>query len=527
MTDIINILNDRIDLRVNLFRYGWLWMQERLDNRFINGYPFYEEWREVRVGRYYVYLHKNARFTAYDSPLDDSTLVLLGHAYNPFTMDSDEHTILKDIAAKSGDESNYIDKINELTGVFIFIRVKDDEIMLISDPASMLPAFYGTFENKIVISSHSQLIADIYNLHLSDIAKELIRYKWYPRLPGAYLPADLSPFSELKRVVANHVYYFDNNNMTHKRIYPIAESQNSDTSYEDTIKYAAQIMKNNLALIATKWDHPYISLTGGIDSNTTFAAANGLYNRIHSFSYISAGKEEPDAKAAEIIASTFNSQFTLIRIPERNDEIHDYLIKAEIINHNNAYSNPINEAEMRKRIVMSEQDYISCEIKSWVSETFRAPLFHRYRRKSMPPLSAKLFRNLYKIFVSNRSLAHKVDKIFQNFINDFEYDIIPEQFNPSDMFFHECEWGSWGGICISDMKLGFDITIPYNNRKLIDSLLRLPLEVRLNDRHHLDIKKLLNEELFNMNIHVANVNETKTRGRLLNLIFTANMISPV
>lgn len=76
------------------------------------------------------------------------------------------------------------------------------------------------------------------------------------------------------------------------------------------------------------------------------------------------------------------------------------------------------------------------------------------------------------------------------------------------------------------MKLGFDITIPYNNRKLINSLLRLPLEVRLNDYHHLDIKKLLNEELFNMNIHVENVNETKTRGRLLNLIFTANMISP-
>lgn len=526
MNDLINILDKRIDLRVYLFRYGWLLLQERLDDRFMYGYPFYKEWREVRVGEYYVYLHKDARFTAYDSTTDNSTLVLLGHAYNPFTMDSDEHTILKDIAITGRNESKFIDKINELTGVFIFMRIKDDEIMLISDPASMLPAFYGRFDNKIVISSHSQLIADIFNLKHSKIAQELIRYKWYPRLPGAYLPGDLSPFDELKRVVANQVYTMVKANITHHRFYPLLKDVDSALTYDETIKLSSRIMANNLALIAKKWDRPYISLTGGIDSNTTFAAANGLYKKIHTFSYISAPKEEPDAMAAKKIASKFGSDFTLVRIPENSDGIDDYDTKSKIINHNNAYSNPINDAELRKRIVMGEQNYISCEIKSWVSETFRAPMFHRYRRKKMPTVSAKLFRNLYKIFLTNRLLAHKVDLIFDDFIQNFEYDKIPVQFDASDMFFHECEWGSWGGLCISDMKLGFDITIPYNNRKLINSLLRLPLEVRLNDYHHLDIKKLLNEELFNMNIHVENVNETKTRGRLLNLIFTANMISP-
>lgn len=524
MTELEKIFDYRKDLRILLFRRGWLWMQERLNDEFVTSYPFYNEWREVKIGSNYIYLHSEAKITTLSE--NDCTYILLGHAYNPFTMQYDELAILEDIAAASlGDNEKLIDKINELTGVFLFAILKGDDIMMVSDPAAMLPVFYGRINNKIVISSHAQLIADIFNLKRSAIAEELNGYKWYPRLPGAFLPADLSPFSELKRVVADHVYFIDNDNMRHKRFYPL-EKDIKSIPYDDIINEASKIMAANLALIAKKWRDPYISLTGGIDSNTTFAAANNLYDKIHAFSYISASKEEPDASAAREIASTFNCQFKLFNVPDNSEAISDYEIKSEIINHNNAYSNPINDAELRKRISLGEQTGISIEIKSWVSETFRAPMFHRYRRNKMPNLSAKLFRNLYKIFLTNRVLAHRVDAIFKDFIRDFEFGSIPGKFDPSDMFFHECEWGGWGGVCISDMKYCFDITIPYNNRKLIDLLLQLPLEVRMSDRHHLDMKRILNKKLYDMNIHVENVKETKTRNKLLNLIFSANMLSP-
>ena len=40
----------------------------------------------------------------------------------------------------------------------------------------------------------------------------------------------------------------------------------------------------------------------------------------------------------------------------------------------------------------------------------------------MPKLSPKLYRNLYKIFILNRPLAHKIDKIFAKYIKEFEYE---------------------------------------------------------------------------------------------------------
>ena len=144
----------------------------------------------------------------------------------------------------------------------------------------------------------------------------------------------------------------------------------------------------------------------------------------------------------------------------------------------------------------------------------------------MPTLSAKLFRNLYKIFITNRSLAHKIDKVFEAYIEKYDYRKISQDYLPADLHYNEVTWGSWGGPNISDMKLYTDITFLYNNRIFLDLLLRVPLEKRISDEHHLDMKKYLNKELYDMGIRVVNMKETATRAHLLNIIFTLNMHLP-
>jgi len=79
---------------------------------------------------------------------------------------------------------------------------------------------------------------------------------------------------------------------------------------------------------------------------------------------------------------------------------------------------------------------------------------------------------------------------------------------------------------ISEMKYCFDITFPYNNRAFLELLFAVPLEKRISDQHHLDMKKYLNRELSEMNIRVVNKEETKFRARMLNLIFSINRFLP-
>lgn len=515
-------LDKRPELQKFLFIRGFLVSDKKIEN--INDFPFYGNWNEKQKDGCYFYTHNKT--AVHFASNDKVTLFLLGHCYDPFLMEIDEEKILADILNDYGTDK-YYDRISEITGVYVTGAIENGQIKFSVDPSGMQSACYGVIDGNFYLSSHPQLIGDICNLKMDDFVKELINYKWYGRVMGPYLPADMTPFANVKRIVPSIEYLYQNKNISHKRFWPLKAFEFAEgAEYEKVIKQAGDILKKNMELISKKWEHPWISLTGGIDSNTTFAAANGMYDKFETFSYLSAPKEVPDVEAAKIISNAFNVKQHIYNIPESSDEIADYDLKVEILRHNNGYVAESKDNETRKRFYLEENCGCDVEVKSWVSETIRAYWYKHYGRKKMPKLSPKLYRNLYKIFILNRPLAHKIDKIFAKYIKEFEYEKIPTCYPTADMHYNEVTWGSWGGMNISEMKYCFDITFAYNNRKFLDLMFRVPLEKRISDEHHLDLKNYLNHELYNMNIRVINMKETATRARLLNIIFTINQFLP-
>ncbi len=520
---IKRILEENKDLRDFLFIRGFLVSNKNDLN--LQDFPFYGAWDSKEICNTFFYIHQKTGFHFYEK--DNKACFILGHAYNPFTMEIDEDRILERIFSYIGKEEFY-SFLDELTGVFVFGVIENDKITYIVDPSGMQSACYCVDGNDFYISSHPQLIADVCGYKMDDFVKDLINYKWYPRVMGPYLPADMTPFSKVKRIVPNISYLYENGSVSHKRFYPLKDllECKDEDEYNAVIKEAADILKNNMELVVKKWDNAWLSLTGGIDSNTTFASANGNYDKIKTFSYCSAEKETIDCDAAKIISEKFNVDWKLYNIPNDNSKIDRFEEKSAIIRHNNGYIGLEKDNELRKRMVLQEECLCDVEIKSWVSETIRAYWYKHYGRKKMPKLSAKLYRNLYKIFIFDRKLAKKIDKIFASYIKEFEYEKIPSQYPSADMHYNEVTWGSWGGLNISEMKYCFDITFIYNNRRFLDLLFKVPLEKRISDQHHLDMKRYLNKELYDMNIRVVNMKETKFRAFALNVIFTLNSWLP-
>lgn len=350
------------------------------------------------------------------------------------------------MAEAAGNAEEFQNCIDELTGVFVLGWIEENKIAFLMEPLGMQSAYYGKVEDNFVITSHTQLIGDLYGLEMTKFVKELIAYKWYPRVMDCYLPADLTPYREIKRVVPNIFYRWNmgDRKLSYRRFYPLRDLKECSTpdEYDTTIREAADILRSASELVLKKWKYPAISLIGGIDSNTTFAAANGYYAEFETFSYMSAPKEGIDVEAAKKIAERFGTWHNIYFIPNDNSDIRDFDIKAAILRHNSGYIAMRKENELRKRIYLEENCPNDVEIKSWVSETIRAYWYKHYGRKSMPKLSPKLFRNLYKIFIGNRKLAHKIDRIFEEYIKDFEYTKIPAQYPPADMYYNEVTWGS-------------------------------------------------------------------------------------
>lgn len=521
--DFAGMLDRHPELKKDVFIRGFLITDENIED--LDRFPFYGNWRKERHGGYFFMAHEKTGMHIH-TDASGNVFFLMGHAYDPFTMEHEEQAILKRLAAASGTDA-YLERVSDLTGVFVLGSVVDGTLNYLVDPSGMQSAAWGKVDEHFYLTSHPQLVGDLRGLEMADIVKELVNYKWYGRILGPYLPGDLTPFAQLKRVVPN-IYYHYSGEISHERYWPLKDFTPAvePDSYDQVIRRAADILKNNMQLIARKWEHPWISLTGGIDSNTTFAAANGLYEKFESFSYISAEKEVPDAAAAKRIAGHFAVPHHEYQIPDTNEDMPLFEEKRELFLHNNGYVAKLYDNEARKKFFLRENTACDVEVKSWVSETIRGYWYKYYRRKTMPKLSAKLFRNLYKIFIFNRKLAHKIDRIFEEYIEKYEYRKIPSGYPIADMHYSEVSWGSWGGLNISEMKYCFDITFIYNNRRFLDLLFRVPLEKRITDQHHLDMKKYLNPELYDLGIRVVNLHETKFRAFALNVIFTINSILP-
>ncbi len=519
------ILDNKPNLQKHLFEKGFLITNDSLKND-LSIYPFYNNWNCRQVDGYFFYTYKTVN--AFFQKVNSRTFFLIGHAYNPYTMEIDENEILKVIGASYGTE-NYFERINELTGVFIIGSVSGQEIDFTLDASGMQYGCYGTINGKEYVSSHMRLIGDICHLETDSYVRRLVGYKFYNFMLGNYLPGDITCFRELKRIIPNTYVYFCENSYSIKRFYPCNSIKmcESEDEYSSVIEEACRVLKNTMELICKKWKNPAISLTGGIDSNTTFAAANGLYNNYKAFSYVSMYREAVDAEKAIIISEEFNVKHDIYTIPSSNEEIPDFEVYKKIFEYNDGNIGGYKDSDIRKKVTLIKSNVCDVEVKSWISETIRAYAYKYFgRKKFKKDLKPRDYSSLYKIFFANRKLLIQTDKHFEKYIKNTQIKENLRNYDETDFFVWEMMHGGKCGLDIGVMKSCFDITIPYNNRKLLDLLLRVPLNKRISDQHHLDMKKLMNKQLYDMNIRVVNLNETQMRKRFINLYYIINTHIP-
>ncbi len=513
-----DILENRVDLREKLFYMGFYATTQQ--NDFLREYPFYNLWRVFKVSDLNVYVHPKQFF--YKLETDEIDICLIGHAYDPINNISDEEKILKNLISS---KEYFFNKICVLTGIYTIIwKYKNSDWNVLNDACGIQTTFYSNFNNHIHISSHDNLLGDIFDLNRDEYIERLVDYKFFGLL-GAALPGDLSQFKEVKRVVPNHYVKFDNK-LTVMR-YHIPEVKNF--SYEEIVKFSSEILHNNLMLITQKWKNPAISMTGGCDSKTTLACANGLYENFDYFSYVSSESEALDADAANTICKNIlnNKEHKIYHISENDSDFIDIELHREILFHNQGGLRKNNKNDVRKRCFFSNINDFDVEVKSWVSEVGRAYYSKRFNNRTKFPSepTGRLFTTLYKFFFHNRKLVKETDKVFKEYLKKYfvKSSTIPWQ----EQFFWEYRVPSWNGLVITgEHRYSFDITIPYNNCYLLELLLSVPLKDRISDKLYADIRAYMNDSVDKLGISIQNLKHTKNRARLENIYFSIHSKLP-
>lgn len=507
---MINLLNNKTSLRTKLFCRGFLFTDKLLDS---NGYPFYNLWNYETINqsekKYFLYIHPDLNYII--KKINDRFVILIGHAYNPFDNVYKEQEIVDKLLDFINDENEFFSNINKLTGVFTIIYSDGKDLRLLNDATGMQITFYGKYKENLYISTHSKLIGDICDLEIDDYIKRLVNYRFYS-LFGNQLPGDLSPYSNFKRLVPNHYIVFSKQRVDIVRFYPMNKIKILN-EYEELIYRIENILKTSLKLISKKWRKPAISMTGGCDSKTTFACANGIYDKFSYFSYVSSKEEEIDAIAAHDICSFFNLSHKIHRISDNNSDFCDFQDVKNILEYNSGCIGTNNENDIRKRIYFDQIDEFDVEVKSWVSEIGRAYYSKRFLKNKFPKKpNPKFCRCLYKVFINDRKLIKETDKIFDDYIKKYKLENFCDEW--WELFFWEFRMSSWNGLVITgEHRYSFDITIPYNNRILLNYFLSIPSELRQKDLVHKKIRELANNEVNKIQVDIVNKRHTKNRAR--------------
>lgn len=493
--------------RTKLFEKGFIASDSDID---CLNYPFFGLWNRFRVGTCNILVHPNQKCFIYDNR------ILIGHAYNPFTMDFDEKQILKNLTAES---------LDQLTGVFTVIIVDEDRLRILGDATCMQSTFYGIVDDHYYISTHANLIAEILNLSMDSYIQELISYRFF-KFFGIQLPGNLSAYREIERLIPNHFVEIHKKNATvHRFCYPHTYPLDD----RSIIQKSAELLHNSLELIAKKWKHPAISLTGGCDSKTTLSCANGLYDKFLYFSYISSDEEKVDALAARRICKELGLKHIIYEIPRADDDIDDIETVRAVLDHNCGDLSPNNENDVRKRAWLSQNCSIDVEVKSWASEIGRAYYSKRFagRKNFGDKPTPRKCSTLYKVFFTNRTLLRRTDSVFADYLkNYFQLDKtapLPWQ----EQFFWEFRMSAWNALSIThEQRYCFDITIPYNNRILLEILLSAPIEERITDKIYSGIREMSDSRIDETNVSVTNASHTKTRAMLEDMYYIVNNFIP-
>ena len=509
--EIMTILDENIEYKELLFPKGFV-LTNNLD---INAseYPFYNGWNILDIFGYRLIHHPKQKI--YSLTIENRSIVLVGHAYNPVLNEIEEDILIKNaLEYHISSEEKFTEYFNMWTGIFALFVFDSSKVRIYGDAAGMYTVFYGTHDDKFYCSSHTNLIGDICNLQFDSYVKKLIDYKFYP-LFGKTLPGDITPYNEFKRLIPNHYALYENSEFKKVRFFPTVNDELLDLSYEEIVEKSSRILSSSMQIIPQKWERVAISLTGGCDSKTTLSCANGQYDKYKYFSYCSSDSEDVDAVAASKICRILGLEHKTYHISRNDCDYENIPQLTKIMEYNSGCIGKNNSNDIRKRAFFIDSDDFEVEVKSWVSEVARAYYYKRFNKRKFPKkLTPQYATNLYKVFITDRKLIRETDEVFSEFLKtyytDDDFKIIPWY----DLFFWEFRMSSWNGLVITgEHQISYDITIPYNNRYLLQLMLSAPLQYRIEDKLHKDIMKLKNEKIANCDISVVNVKHTKNRAR--------------
>lgn len=476
--EIAEILERLPQYRECLFACGYLFADKA--NIDTAAYPFYGMWQQHDIRGKCFLVHPSEKLYRLDTP--ERTFVLIGHAYNPFNSKHEEQSLLEDCNVTPFTPEAMFRAVNEWTGIFAMYVLQEESMLFFSDATSMKSCNYCSKNDQLYISSHAQLLADLLGLSMTKYAAKIRDTKVY-NTGMRWMPGTTTAYEGVSRLCPNMFAEAKNGIVSIERFYPVCahEELTSTQQQEQMADKIGQALQNGMKLCLKKWQRAAISLTGGMDSGAAFASTKSFSDQFRIFSFDCKGSEVRDSNAASEICKTEGLEHRQYHIPADSAEIPDFEDLKKIINHNTSYIKNLAEEEIRKIAYLRELHDFDVEIKSDIAEIGRAFYDRKYGMRLPQKLNERHLSALQTRFLMMPRLLRQTDKAYRKSLRDTALEEAPFNYDHADLVYWEYRIGAATAMTTLSLEMAHELTLPYNNRKLLDMFLCFPHEQRLQD----------------------------------------------
>ncbi|MGX9353363.1 hypothetical protein ACS3QZ_19380 (plasmid) [Shimia sp. W99] len=400
-------------------------------------------------------------------------VALIGRAFDYDEMSADTCDVAQIALERfeAGGLAGCLEYIAYLGGRFACFLSNDDSLFAVPDCHATYAIYSAKAKQGTVFASHWQLAAQVLGLPASEEVSAFMRSPDYVSPGGKFYPGLKTPFDGVTCVFANcfaRLNYADRT-MKHERFYPVRDLP-AISLQEAKQKFTAQLEK---CLKKTVVDGTLMGLTAGLDSLNVLSSLRGFVPKdMSTFTYVK--QQNPDraqledvfgANLAAIHAGLPHRIFEVAPVDFQSDFHKIYVKSFEFGARYPALARAMYENLPHDRTILI----------SLAAET--GTVFYKVRDGKGPTPEALAKKHTQSKASQNPNLIKWMEEYiaYTAFTQDRLFNFAWE-----DLFYWEHRNTKWATLWYSEIDMtGFAI-VPFNSRKLIETMLALPIEHRQN-----------------------------------------------
>lgn len=389
----------------------------------------------------------------------DATLALIGTALHPLFPDFSNQEIVEKLIVVTNTIDDLIEASSPLSGRWLLIYNKGKEIYIFTDPIGFRALFYKNSTEQTIFGSQPEVINAVSSLRYSD-NELLLEYLYFQNSWSneSDWAGDETMYKDCYRLMPNHFLKFPE--IVVQRFFP--KTKNNNKSENLIINEVVPLFQGFYRSLFLRESSVIQGLTGGLDSRLLLAASKEFQPKIlyyvDDFGIKSANRN-PDIWVSKKIADRFNLNFEIRKADATLPGwFFNYLSKNVTAARCLAKTRPTYQ-----KLILNDKRININGNGSEICRDFPSsekPLYYRYTPEE---LTYYLFWGNYK----HRS-AYIESKIasWLTQLSEMENNI-----DLLHLLYWEQRLGTWGANFLSEQDIAIDQLSPFNNRKIIETML--------------------------------------------------------